>query len=51
MLVEYALARHYPALHGSPTPALALLAAVREARRARGAVDAGGVHSRGHEYR
>ena len=36
MLVEYALARHYPALHGSPTPALALLAAVRGVRRARG---------------
>ena len=34
MLVEYALARHYPALHGSPTPALALLAAVREAHAA-----------------
>src|SRR5919206_309742 len=34
ILVEYALARHYPALHGSPTPALALLAAVREAHAA-----------------
>jgi serine/tyrosine/threonine adenylyltransferase len=34
ILVEYALARHYPALQGSPTPALALLAAVREAHAA-----------------
>ena len=34
LLVEYALARHYPALHGSPTPALALLGAVREAHAA-----------------
>ena len=33
-LVEYALARHYPALQGSPTPALALLGAVREAHAA-----------------
>src|SRR5207244_8616929 len=28
LLVAYALARHYPALHASPTPALAFLAAV-----------------------
>ena len=34
LLVEYALARHYPALQGSPTPALALLGAVREAHAA-----------------
>ena len=31
ILAEYAIARHYPALHASPTPSLALLAAVREA--------------------
>jgi serine/tyrosine/threonine adenylyltransferase len=34
LLVEYALARHYPTLQGSPTPALALLGAVREAHAA-----------------
>jgi uncharacterized protein YdiU (UPF0061 family) len=34
LLVAYALARHYPALHGSPTPALALLGAVCEAHAA-----------------
>jgi uncharacterized protein YdiU (UPF0061 family) len=34
LLVEYAIARHYPALQASPTPALALLAAVREAHAA-----------------
>jgi uncharacterized protein YdiU (UPF0061 family) len=34
LLVEYTLTRHYPALHTSPTPALALLAAVREAHAA-----------------
>jgi uncharacterized protein YdiU (UPF0061 family) len=34
ILVEYALARHFPALQASPTPALALLAAVREAHAA-----------------
>ena len=46
---EYALARHSPALHGVRL-ALALLGAVCE-HAARGAVDAGGVHPRGHEYR
>jgi uncharacterized protein YdiU (UPF0061 family) len=34
LLVEYTLARHYPALHGRPTPALALLGAVCEAHAA-----------------
>lgn len=34
ILVEYAVARHYPTLQASPTPALALLAAVREAQAA-----------------
>jgi serine/tyrosine/threonine adenylyltransferase len=34
ILVEYTLARHYPALPVRPTPALALLAAVREAHAA-----------------
>ena len=34
ILAEYAIARHYPALHASPTPSLALLAAVREAHAA-----------------
>ena len=50
MLVEYALARHYPACTGvRPLPWRCWPR--YGARRARGAVDAGGVHSRGHEYR
>src|SRR6266516_3337286 len=32
ILAEYAIARHYPALQASPTPSLALLAAVCEAQ-------------------